>query len=47
VGTNVLEEDTASIFRVEVSKVGKMAGYIEVEGKEIVNDDRVFGSVLN
>jgi hypothetical protein len=35
VGTDVYEECTAFLFKVEVRKVGKVEGYIEVRGKEM------------
>jgi hypothetical protein len=34
-GTSILEKYTPSIFRVKVTKVGRMAGYVEVGGKEM------------
>jgi hypothetical protein len=33
-GTNVSEKYIASIFRVEMSNFGKMAGYTEIGGKD-------------
>jgi hypothetical protein len=36
VGSTVEEEDTACIFRVKVSQVVKVAGYIEVGRKKLV-----------
>jgi hypothetical protein len=41
-GTNVSEENTASIFIVEVNKVGAGAGCIGVEGRKLVTDDMSF-----
>jgi hypothetical protein len=39
-GTNVLGEYTASSARVEMSKVGKVAGYVEEGGSEWIMDNR-------
>jgi hypothetical protein len=36
VGTDVSEENTASIFSVEVNKIGAGAGCIGVEGRKLV-----------
>jgi hypothetical protein len=38
VGSTVEEEHTACIFRVEMSQVVKVAGYIEVERKKLMTD---------